>query len=95
MMRISTASTLASWVPVVLRCLKQFGIDEGQSLKRASISPDKLLQAGARYDVLETHRLMDLVNSVPDVSIPDLELAKYTDAHSFGAFGFAMLTTPL
>lgn len=93
-MKISTASTLASWVPVVLRCLKQFGIDEGQALKRVNISPDKLLKTDARYNVLETHRLMDLVNSLPDVPIPGLELAKYADAHSFGALGFAMLASP-
>ncbi len=93
-MKISTASTLASWVPVVLRCLKQFGVDEYQALKRAHINPDKLLKADTRYNVLETHRLMDLVDSLSEVPIPGLELAKYTDAHSFGALGFAMLASP-
>jgi len=93
-MKISTASTLASWVPVALRCLKQFGIPESQALIRANINPDKLLKADARYNVLETHRLMDLVNSLSEVPVPGLELAKYTDAHSFGALGFAMLASP-
>lgn len=93
-MKISTASTVAAWVPVALRCLKQFGIDESEAFQRANINPDKLLEAQARYNVLETHRLMDLVSSELTVPLPGLELAKYTDANSFGALGFAMLASP-
>ena len=93
-MKLSTASTIASWVPVALRCLKDFGLDEPQALSRAGIDPGKLLQSGARYNVQETHRLMDLVNEVLEVPIAGIELAKYTDAHSFGALGFAMLASP-
>ena len=93
-MKISTASTVAAWVPVALRCLKQFGIDESEAFQRASINPSKLLEAQARYNVLETHRLMDLVSSELTVPLPGLELAKYTNANSFGALGFAMLASP-
>ena len=93
-MKLSTASTIASWVPVALRCLKQFGVDEPQALSLAGIDPGKLLQSGARYNVQETHRLMDLVNEVLEVPIAGIELAKYTDTHSFGALGFAMLASP-
>jgi AraC-like DNA-binding protein len=93
-MKISTASTVAAWVPVALRCLKQFGIDESESFQRANINSNKLLEAQARYNVLETHRLMDLVSSELTVPLAGLELAKYTDANSFGALGFAMLASP-
>ena len=92
-MKISTASTIASWVPVALRCLKQFGVDEAEALTRAGIDYDKLLPKDGRYNVQETHRLMGLVNEVLEVPLPGLELAKYTDAHSFGALGFAMLAS--
>ena len=93
-MKLSTASTIASWVPVALRCLKQFGVEEQQALLLAGIDPRKLLQADARYNVHETHRLMDLVNQVLEVPLAGIELAKYTDALSFGALGFAMLASP-
>jgi len=92
-MKVSTASTLAAWVPVVLRCLKHHGMAKQNALTLAGIDPGKLSQQGARYNSQQTHKLMAVLDSTLDVAVPGLELARFTDATSFGALGFAMMAS--
>jgi len=92
-MKVSTASTIAAWVPVVLRCLKHHGMAKQHALTLAGIDPAKLSQQGARYNSQQTHKLMAVLDSTLDVAVPGLELARFTDATSFGALGFAMMAS--
>lgn len=92
-MAVQLASTLASWVPAVLRCLKHHGLDKDTALIQAGIDQTKLYVPDARYSIHDTHRLMQLLQSHLNSPAPGLELAKFADQNTFGALGLAINTS--
>ncbi len=92
-MTVSTASTIATWVPVALRCLSHHGMQQQEALALAGIDQSKLFQEDARYSVQETRKILALIDKTLDVSLPGLELARFADSSSFGALGYAMMAS--
>lgn len=83
-------STLGAWIPAVLRCLKHYGLQKEEAIQLAGIDRTKLYEADARFNIHDTHQLMQLLQQHVQRPVPGIELAKFSDQTTFGALAFAL-----
>ena len=86
-------STLASWVLLIARTLRRYGLDADAVLRDVQISPKQLGEPTSRYPLVAVHRLWAAASRTTTDPCFGLEVGRSWHVTTFHALGYVALAS--
>ena len=88
---ISNATSLGSWIAVLVETVDSMGVDSGPLLMRAGLDPQRLTSPDTRFPVPQVLEMWDLAIEATGDPLIGLAVARRVKPTTFHALGYALM----